>query len=148
MEKISQYLFTAVWQAGKQLSIPDALSRTPVSQLTTEDDITCANVATHVRYIVNVNAVIAEEDSTPQDADRTLQELQAAARADPSENLSTDGDLVLYGARIVVPTALRRRTLASLHDSHQGVEAPKRRARQTVFWPGIDSDITSTIRAC
>ncbi|XP_068222164.1 uncharacterized protein [Palaemon carinicauda] len=30
-EKISPYLFTAVWQAGKQLSIPDALSRAPPS---------------------------------------------------------------------------------------------------------------------
>ncbi|XP_068235531.1 uncharacterized protein [Palaemon carinicauda] len=147
-EKISPYLFTAVWQAGKQLSIPDALSQAPVSQPTPEDDTTCADVATHVRYIVNVNAVIAEEDSTPQDADRTLQELRAAARADSSENLSTDGDLVLYGARIVVPAALRRRTLARLHDSHRGVEATKRRARQTVFWPGINSDITSTVRAC
>ncbi|XP_068224072.1 uncharacterized protein [Palaemon carinicauda] len=147
-EKISPYLFTAVWQAGKQLSIPDALSRAPVSQPTPEDDITCADVATHVRFILNVNAVITEEDSTPQDADRTLQELRAAARADSSENLSTDGDLVLYGARIVVPAALRRRTLARLHDSHRGVEATKRRARQTVFWPGIDSDITSTVGAC
>ncbi|XP_064098156.1 uncharacterized protein K02A2.6-like [Macrobrachium nipponense] len=64
------------------------------------------------------------------------------------EALSTDGNLVLYGARIQVPAALRRHTLARLHDSHCGVEATKRRARQTVFWPGIDSDITNTVSAC
>ena len=28
------------------------------------------------------------------------------------------------------------------------MEATKRWARQTVFWPGINSDITSTVRAC
>ena len=38
--------------------------------------------------------------------------------------------------------------LQRLHDSHRGAEATKRRAKQTVFWPGINSDITNTVRAC
>ena len=64
------------------------------------------------------------------------------------ESLYADGELVLYGQRIVIPTAHRRHTLSRLHDSHRGVEATKRRARQTVFWPGIDADIKNTIQAC
>ena len=55
---------------------------------------------------------------------------------------------ILYGQTTVVPAALHRRTLAHLHNSHRGVEATRRRAKQTVFWPGIDSDIASTISAC
>lgn len=47
-----------------------------------------------------------------------------------------------------MPTALRRQVLARLHDSHRGVEATKRRARQAVFWPGVDADIANTVRAC
>ncbi|KAG0725797.1 hypothetical protein GWK47_004545 [Chionoecetes opilio] len=43
------------------------------------------------------------------------------------------GELVLYGQRIEVPAAHRRRTRARLHDSHRGVAATKRRAQQTVF---------------
>ena len=62
--------------------------------------------------------------------------------------LYTDGDLVLYGSRVVVPTAIRRKVLASLHASHRGIEATKRRAAQTVYWPGINADITNTVRAC
>ncbi|XP_069993525.1 uncharacterized protein [Penaeus vannamei] len=107
-----------------------------------------------------------------------LQDLRVAARVDPSytrlldcvssgfpsnrndlhstllpfwkirDNLSIDGELVLYGARVVVPAVLHRRTLSRLHDSHRGVESMMRRAKQTVFWPGIDSDITSTVHAC
>ncbi|XP_045105438.1 uncharacterized protein LOC123500957, partial [Portunus trituberculatus] len=64
------------------------------------------------------------------------------------EDLYCDEDLVLYGARVLVPTALRRRVLARLHDSHRGVEATKRRTRQAVFWPGVDADIANTVRAC
>ncbi|XP_037773205.1 uncharacterized protein LOC119568859 [Penaeus monodon] len=55
--------------------------------------------------------------------------------------LYKDGDLVLYGPRVVVPASLRRSTLARLHDCQSGVEATKRRAQQTVFWPGINADI-------
>ena len=177
-EKISPYLYTAVWRAGKQLSILDALSRAPVSQPTPDDEISCADAAAHFRAIVTINAVVSEENPSSQDADRTLQEFQDAARVDPQytrlldcvtsgfpsnrydlhssllpfwklwDDLTADSSLILYGARVVVPITLRRRTLARLHDSHRGVEATERRARQTVFWPGIDSDINSTVRAC
>lgn len=80
---------------------------------------------------------------------RTLQELHDAARADPSfvhllncvtsgfptnwyllhasllmywklcDNLYTDGELVLYSCRIVLPASHRRHALAHLHDSHR-----------------------------
>ncbi|XP_063590912.1 uncharacterized protein K02A2.6-like [Penaeus indicus] len=64
------------------------------------------------------------------------------------DNLYHDEDLILLGPRIVVPSTLRREVLARLHDSHRGVEATKRRARQTVWWPGINSDITNAVRSC
>ncbi|XP_068238582.1 uncharacterized protein [Palaemon carinicauda] len=177
-ERMSQYQFTAMWRAGKSLCIPDALSRAPISYPTSEDMIGCAEVTSHVRSVINVVIASQEEDATIINADRTLQDMSTAAQADPDyvrlrdcivsgfptnrydlhasllpywklrEALSTDGTLVLYGARIIVPAALRRHTLARLHDSHRGVEATKRRARQTVFWPGIDSDIANTVAAC
>ncbi|XP_064091594.1 uncharacterized protein K02A2.6-like [Macrobrachium nipponense] len=177
-EKISPYIFTAVWRAGKLLCIPDALSRAPVSHPTQEDEISGASSAAHLRTVMAVNAVTLSDESPAQDPDRILQDLRDAVKADPAythlldcvtsgfprnrydlhnsllpywklrEDLYADGDLVLYGARVVVPAALRRRTLSHLHDSHRGVEATKCRARQSVFWPGIDSDIANTVRAC
>ena len=48
----------------------------------------------------------------------------------------------------MIPTPARRETLKALHSAHQGVERTKRRARQTVWWPGITSDITTTVAAC
>lgn len=173
-EKISPYLFTAVWRAGKTLCIPDALSRAPVSHPTPEDEVLCTEAAVSLRTVVTVRAVTATEE----DDDKTLEEIRAAARADPAyvrllncvtsgfpanrydlhnsllpywkirDELYADGDLVLYGVRVVVPAALRRRTLTRLHDSHRGTEATKRRASQTVFWPGINSDIANTVQAC
>ena len=141
-------------------------------------DASCADSTAHLRAVVTVNAIASEDNSPPQDANRIVQELRNAARADSSYirlwncvtsgfpsnhynlhsdlfpfwklrySLCADGDLVLYGQRILIPAPLLRRILARLHDSHRGVEAAKRGARQTVFWPGINSDITCTIRAC
>lgn len=107
---------------------------------------------------MTVNALISSDESAPQDANRTLQDIHAATRADllytyllkhvtsgfPSniynlhntllpfwkiwDDLSADGDLV----------CLCCRTLTLLHDSHRGAESTKRWARHTVFRPGID----------
>ena len=62
--------------------------------------------------------------------------------------LSVDDGLIVYGPRLVIPQSLRRETLIRLHDGHQGINRTKRRARQTVFWPGIDKDVENTVRAC
>ncbi|XP_042875167.1 uncharacterized protein K02A2.6-like [Penaeus japonicus] len=64
------------------------------------------------------------------------------------ENLSLDNGIILNGHRIFIPQSLRRDTLSRLHDAHRGIEATKRRARQTVWWIGIEADIKSTVEAC
>ena len=62
--------------------------------------------------------------------------------------LSVDDGIVLYGPRIVIPKSARREVLDRLHDSHQGIDRIKRRARQSVYWPGINNDISTTVASC
>ena len=64
------------------------------------------------------------------------------------ERLSVDDGLLVCGARLVIPHGLRREVLERLHDSHQGVERTKRRARQSVYWPNIDRDISNLVTSC
>ena len=64
------------------------------------------------------------------------------------DQLSVDGNLILFGARILIPQVHRRQVLTTLHDSHRGIEATKRRARQTVWWPNINNDIANVVRSC
>jgi hypothetical protein len=64
------------------------------------------------------------------------------------EDLSVDDGLVLFGQRIVIPKSARRELLRKLHAAHQGIVRMKRRARQTVFWPGISNDITTLVESC
>ena len=58
------------------------------------------------------------------------------------------GLVILRSCRIIIPTSLRKDILKRLHASHQGIERTQRRARETVYWPGIGSDITNTVASC
>ena len=62
--------------------------------------------------------------------------------------LALDGGLIVYGPRLVIPAGLRRDMLNRLHQSHQGIERTKRRARLCVYWPGIDRDVTNVVSSC
>ena len=59
-----------------------------------------------------------------------------------------EGLVILQSRKIVIPAALRKEILKRLHASHQGVDRTQRRARETVYWPGITSDISNTVASC
>ncbi len=64
------------------------------------------------------------------------------------DEISQDNQLLMKGHRIIIPKTLRKEILKRLHSSHQGIDRTLRRARQTVYWPGITADVKSTVRAC
>ncbi|XP_042857772.1 uncharacterized protein K02A2.6-like [Penaeus japonicus] len=176
--KISPYIFTATWRAGKVLCIPDALSCSPVDRPTSDDEAICNKTCISVSAVmlcavktIAVPCVNEQDDLHLEDLHKAASEytkyrdlLHHVRSGFPNDrydlqnslcpywkirdDLYCGGNLVLYGARMVIPTALRCCILTRLHDSHCGFEATKRRVRQTVYWPGIDADILNTICAC
>ena len=64
------------------------------------------------------------------------------------DSLSELNGLLLYGERIVIPSLLRREFLDLLHQGHQGVAKTRQLAQETVFWPGISSDVKSKVASC
>ena len=69
------------------------------------------------------------------------------------ERLATTGQLVTYTfgeghVRLVVPEGLRDNVARNLHAGHQGLESMLRRARQAVYWPGIDGDLEYCRKRC
>ena len=55
---------------------------------------------------------------------------------------------VLWGTRVVIPTAGRKRILDDLHETHQGASQMKARARMVVWWPGLDKSIEQMVSNC
>ena len=176
-ESLTPYSFTLGWKKGKEHKIPDALSRSPVEKGTKEDEVAEKEMEQHVQLIITANiGLITNHNSYCQDI--LIERLQKQSSIDneykllkdticngfPTNHnevnpivrpyckikdyLSVSDDLVLYGQRLIVPKKLRQEVLQQLHSSHQGIERTRRRARQSVYWPGIDNDIKNVVASC
>ena len=64
-----------------------------------------------------------------------------------SELSVTDGILV-YQDRIVIPASMRADILGRIHETHQGIDKCKERARMSVWWPHITREIKSLVENC
>ncbi|XP_076049712.1 uncharacterized protein LOC143030448 [Oratosquilla oratoria] len=138
-------LMTDHRQLIKHPCILDALSRALVSHPTSEDETDCELRARARMDSAYGNLLTCVSSGVP--SNRFALPSSAIPYWKLWDVLSTGGEL-LCGKRIVVPAALRKRTLARLHDSHSSARDTKRWTRQTVFWPGIDSDIKKIVEAC
>ena len=67
---------------------------------------------------------------------------------DIRDELIIQGDLVFKGAQLVIPVPLRKEMLSMAHASHIGVEGCIRRARETMYWPRISTEMKEYIAKC
>ena len=64
------------------------------------------------------------------------------------DKLSTDDGLLLKGPRIVIPSCLCEEYLERLHYGHLSARKIQENARQHLYWPRLDADITDFVRRC
>ena len=50
--------------------------------------------------------------------------------------------------RIVIPATMHMEILEKLHEGHQGITKTRERARQSVWWPGLSSQIEEMVKNC
>ena len=67
---------------------------------------------------------------------------------DIRDELTVQDDLVFKGQQLVVPTSLRRKLMAVTHVSHIGIEACIRRARDSLYWPRMTTELKEYIAKC
>jgi len=62
--------------------------------------------------------------------------------------LTEEDGIVLRGNRLVIPRELHSEMLESLYTGHLGISKCRERARQTMWWPGMSTDIKEMISKC
>ena len=62
--------------------------------------------------------------------------------------LSVADGLLLKGVRAIIPASMRAEMLQRLHTGHQGTTKCRRRAKDSMWWPGIKQDIETTVSKC
>jgi len=61
------------------------------------------------------------------------------------DQLSFNYGIIYRGDRIVVPTTLRKSLTEKLHQAHMDVESTLRRARTSLWWSGMNSQLKQFI---
>ena len=64
------------------------------------------------------------------------------------DSLTVEDGLILCGEAIIVPRGERKKVLEQIHRGHLGTSKCQYRARQCIYWPGINKDIGWLVEAC
>ena len=64
------------------------------------------------------------------------------------DELTAQDGILFKGLRCVIPPSLRPKIRERLHVAHTGVKGCLRRARETVYWPGMNADLRDYIAKC
>ena len=64
------------------------------------------------------------------------------------DELSVQDGIIFRGDRVVVPDSMRQDMLRKIHRSHIGTEGCLRRARDVLYWPGMNSEAKDFISGC
>ena len=81
-------------------------------------------------------------------ADKRQTPVCALPYFDVRDCLSVVDGILVKGEAVVVPMALRPSIKRRLHSAHLGHDSMLRRARGTVYWPNMASDIKQTADMC
>ena len=162
-EKLVDYNFQVVWDAGKNHLIADALSRAPTSE---GDEAVVAMMEGDDGVFVDLCYKVTEDPALKSlcetaKCDKVYQRLIQCFKTNDFQSVPSDYQgvwhdisllddtlLVLDGCRIVVPPDARRDILRLLHLPHTGIVKTYENARQKYFWPTMKNDIKQVISSC
>lgn len=164
--RLRRYNVVAKHVPGKQLVVPDTLSRSPL------------NISDQSNTVEDVTAYVASVVNTKPLSDKKLEEIRNETSSDPilpdvmrytmqgwpqKENslyaelkpyfaprfeFSVSDGILFYRDRLVIPESLRADVLAAIHTGHLGLNKSRERAKSSVWWPGLSSDLEHLIRCC
>ena len=162
--RLMQYDVEICYRPGKELVIPDTLSRAYLednSQSQTEEETEII----HVMQFLPMSRPQFEEIQKETGGDDTLQQLKEMITCGWPEKkeqvptvlhpyysvhdeLSVQDGVIFKGQRCIIPPTLRHKIREKIHASHIGLQACLRRAREVVYWPGMNKDLTDYISQC
>ena len=172
--RLQRYTYSLVWIPGSRLILADALSRSypatdaagrivatefpeelavlmdkeqqdelrMVASQRTIDTLCAAAVDDDV-YQLLIDQISSGWPTSPADLPPELRPYATFA-----DELIVSGNLVYKGNRVVIPRGAQDEILSRLHASHIGINGCIRRARESVYFPGITAAIKDLVSKC
>ena len=150
-----------VWKPGKEVAIADMLSRSSPKRTTGPMEIDEVNMVSYLP----IRPERLERLKTATESDPTMQVLKdtiiqgwphekSACKVEVTpyfsirDELSVQDGLIFKGERLVIPRSMRTEMKTAVHSSHLGLEACLRRAREAIYWPGMNAEMKEYMAAC
>ena len=161
MLKLQHYDLKVTYVPGKHIPMGDALSRANLP--TTQEDIEMIPinmidfVAVSPKRYKEFQLKTADElnelyhvilKGWPDNHDKQATAASAREYWKVRDELTVYDGIIYKGMRIVVPPSMRRGMMEQVHESHQGIVKCKERARETLYLPGMTSQIEDLVSDC
>ena len=161
MLKLQPYEFTLVYVKGKELGLADCLSRLPLNE-TDEKSIDDEMMVLSIETLSGSNHGVIVEATKRDEELQILKQVISQGWPDRKcdvpvevmpywdfrDELSTYNGIIYRGERTVIPSELRATTLKTIHSSHLGMLKCKQRARELIYWPGMNKQIEDVVSRC
>ena len=171
MLKLQRYQFSVRYKKGKELYVADTLSRAPVADQPSAPDakqgyevfrLEIAEMDIEPNRITSETMQQIKQETTKDSVLVSLCDVVAsgwpAERKETPEHLrqywSFRDEISVYDGvayrshQVIVPSSLREEMLQKIHKAHQGVDSSIRRARESLFWPGMQAAIKEKCLSC
>uniref|UniRef100_A0A8C5QD11 Gypsy retrotransposon integrase-like protein 1 n=1 Tax=Leptobrachium leishanense TaxID=445787 RepID=A0A8C5QD11_9ANUR len=150
---------------GKSLAVADTLSRAYLDEGSVEGSVEHQIETVNMLQYLPISNRRLDAIQKSTDKDKTLQAvkhivlrgwphakelvpLEASPFYHIRDELSVQDGVLFKGERVVIPSELRSDIMSRIHSSHFGVEGCLRRARESVYWPGMNAQLKEYIDQC
>ena len=162
--RLQKYNLKVNYKKGDEMFLADTLSRAHLP------DVAACDFSRSLEDVDHTTSLAIGEDRLQQvkhaSADdpvlqvlrRTITDGWPASKSDVPEcvhtyfdfrdELTVQEQIVLKGDRLVIPTNLRKEMTALVHATHIGAEGCIRRARETMYWPRMTTELKEYIAKC
>lgn len=150
---------------GKNLIVPDVLSRHPESKV--DDTKLSEDIQAYVDSIAELERpkTVLERIKAETEKDETLQKVGQYIKSGwpryrkdvvrpaldyfmERSSLSEHNGLVKRGNQIVIPQIMRTEMLERIHHGHQGLNKSRERYNDAIWWPKISHAVKEKVSSC
>ena len=168
--RLQKYSLSVKYCPGKQIYIADMLSRAYLKEVMEEgysyvcqlqSEIEGIDYAEHVRMKESTHyqvKKVSQGDQTLQVRKNVVLTGWPECKQDAPicihsywnyrDEITAQNGVLYRGSRVIIPQSMRSSMLKKVHKSHQGPEACIRQAKDVLFWPGMNGEITNMVSQC
>ena len=166
--RLMKYSYNIVHIPGKELYTADTLSRAPLDKpLSEADQQLNKDLSLYVLSILdNLPATEKQLENIRlhQDEDEICRKLkQFCAEGWPEKHhvvspiapywqekahITVQHGLLMKDSRLLIPSSMRLEILDKIHTGHLGIRKCRERARESVWWPGLNKQIEDMVTTC